>query len=603
MTQVLPIDAFAPRAASEPASSRDGTGDAFDRLLGASFDNDRLALRAPQDRDAADAQAATKARDRTVQSERADRARDDRAATETGSRVRETRSPINDRVGSEPVSSGPTQETRPINDKAAAKNSDGPTDTPPGETSKAAAADSSGNAPGANISDAGEPASQQTASDTAAPGSEAAAQDKTDTETPAAGTAVPSGVEQTLPVFVAANAATIQPGAAAGEPAADSLASTSSPPASSARPASAGTIREGQVPGAGFAPELRDSDLPAVAARAASEAAGKAVAAALRAQPATTEAAALKAVSSLFNVELTGRRQNPDGSFSTRDGAPAIPGMVPAGSILGQTAARFGLALNIMALPGSTGTTLNGLISPELLSALNGSTNGGQAGEGGSSGQQPGGDAQTAARPAAPLPAPAPAPSAGGTPFPATTFANLQIQGDAAGVATPATGTTNGAPAQGSGLTAAAARFTVPTTLPLDQLAVFIARAAQPGNDRFTIRLHPAELGRVEVSMDVARDGRVTAVLTAEKQYTLDLLQRDARMLERALVDSGLQADAGSLSFSLFDQGNGADQALDESAAAPVLIAAEDDDSPPDATLAMAKVRLVGDGPGVDIRI
>ena len=56
------------------------------------------------------------------------------------------------------------------------------------------------------------------------------------------------------------------------------------------------------------------------------------------------------------------------------------------------------------------------------------------------------------------------------------------------------------------------------------------------------------------MQLDVAPDGRVHAVIAADKPETLDLLQRDARALERALNDAGLRADSGSLSFNLRGQ-------------------------------------------------
>ncbi len=85
------------------------------------------------------------------------------------------------------------------------------------------------------------------------------------------------------------------------------------------------------------------------------------------------------------------------------------------------------------------------------------------------------------------------------------------------------------------------------------QLAIHLAQAIQKGVSRFSVRLHPAELGRVDVRMDVTHDGRVTAIVFAERQETLDLLKKDSGHLERSLQDSGLKADSNSLSFSLRD--------------------------------------------------
>ena len=61
-------------------------------------------------------------------------------------------------------------------------------------------------------------------------------------------------------------------------------------------------------------------------------------------------------------------------------------------------------------------------------------------------------------------------------------------------------------------------------------------------------------MGRVDVRLEVGSDGRVQATVTADNKGTLDMLQRDARELERALQQAGLQTDTGSLNFSLRGQ-------------------------------------------------
>jgi len=99
--------------------------------------------------------------------------------------------------------------------------------------------------------------------------------------------------------------------------------------------------------------------------------------------------------------------------------------------------------------------------------------------------------------------------------------------------------------------------------VPLNALAVHIAQQAQAGAKRFDIRLDPPELGRLEIRLDVARDGRATTHLVVERAETLDLLQRDARSLERALQSAGLDTSKDGLTFSLKDQqtgGNGTRQ-------------------------------------------
>ena len=63
--------------------------------------------------------------------------------------------------------------------------------------------------------------------------------------------------------------------------------------------------------------------------------------------------------------------------------------------------------------------------------------------------------------------------------------------------------------------------------------------------------LHPEELGRVEVKLEMAQDGQVKATVTAENKDTLAMLQKDSDGLSKALSDAGLKTDPGSMSFNL----------------------------------------------------
>jgi len=84
-----------------------------------------------------------------------------------------------------------------------------------------------------------------------------------------------------------------------------------------------------------------------------------------------------------------------------------------------------------------------------------------------------------------------------------------------------------------------------------EQVSVKITKALQAGQDRITIRLNPAELGRVEVKMELTHDGRTTAIVTADNRDTLDLLRRDSSDLQKALEEGGLQLSDGDLTFNL----------------------------------------------------
>lgn len=87
-----------------------------------------------------------------------------------------------------------------------------------------------------------------------------------------------------------------------------------------------------------------------------------------------------------------------------------------------------------------------------------------------------------------------------------------------------------------------------------DQLAVNIQKGVSSGLDKITVNLRPQELGRVEIKMELTHDGRLSAVVSAERPETLDMLRQDARSLIQSLADAGLQADPSSLSFNLQNQ-------------------------------------------------
>ncbi|MEX2008721.1 MAG: flagellar hook-length control protein FliK, partial [Dongiaceae bacterium] len=109
-----------------------------------------------------------------------------------------------------------------------------------------------------------------------------------------------------------------------------------------------------------------------------------------------------------------------------------------------------------------------------------------------------------------------------------------------------------------------------------EQLTVHIQKAVRDGADRINIQLRPAELGRIEVRLEFARDGRLNAAVLADRVETLELLQRDSRVLERALQDAGLKADSGSLTFNLRGEGRQEfGQAQERRAANPNAAASE----------------------------
>lgn len=64
-------------------------------------------------------------------------------------------------------------------------------------------------------------------------------------------------------------------------------------------------------------------------------------------------------------------------------------------------------------------------------------------------------------------------------------------------------------------------------------------------------------MGRIDVRLEMGRDGTLNAHLSVDRPETFDALNRDARQLERMLQQSGMKLDGSSIQFSLRDGGAG----------------------------------------------
>ncbi len=71
------------------------------------------------------------------------------------------------------------------------------------------------------------------------------------------------------------------------------------------------------------------------------------------------------------------------------------------------------------------------------------------------------------------------------------------------------------------------------------------------GSTSMTIALDPADLGKVEVKLDISKDGSVQANVIADNAETLNMLKNDNAGLHQALHNAGFTTDASSLNFSL----------------------------------------------------
>jgi flagellar hook-length control protein FliK len=165
------------------------------------------------------------------------------------------------------------------------------------------------------------------------------------------------------------------------------------------------------------------------------------------------------------------------------------------------------------------------------------------------------------------------APSAAST----QTTAQAQMKAQAAGIAIQATDAAQPAPATQAATTdvlATAATTTesarsqaTPTVLqsaPAATLQVYtrMIERADGRAQRFEVRLDPAELGRVDVRIEIGADRKVHAVLAPHDSAALTDLMRGQRALERALSDAGIDLADNGVRFELAaDNGrNGASQ-------------------------------------------
>ena len=74
----------------------------------------------------------------------------------------------------------------------------------------------------------------------------------------------------------------------------------------------------------------------------------------------------------------------------------------------------------------------------------------------------------------------------------------------------------------------------------------------------FEVSLEPAELGRVDVRIEVGADKKVHAVLAAHDSASLSDLMKGSRSLEASLKDAGVDLAENGLKFELSADSGGA---------------------------------------------
>ncbi len=97
-------------------------------------------------------------------------------------------------------------------------------------------------------------------------------------------------------------------------------------------------------------------------------------------------------------------------------------------------------------------------------------------------------------------------------------------------------------------------RATVETTA---QLASQIARRLDSRSTRFDMVLTPEDLGRVDVSLEIGKDGQLSARLAFDNPAAAADLKGRADELRRQLQDAGFQVAGDALDFSQRDPSAG----------------------------------------------
>lgn len=146
---------------------------------------------------------------------------------------------------------------------------------------------------------------------------------------------------------------------------------------------------------------------------------------------------------------------------------------------------------------------------------------------------------------------------------------------------------------------------TQPSQVPSSAIAMQMNKHIQKGVSNFEIRLDPAQLGRVDVKMEISTDGRLTAHMIVESPETLDLLRKDANALEKALTNAGLEIDDEGMTFSLSEdnQQTASQETENEGSHTSASTSDQDASSEDDALTTAPTYYFTNNASGVDIRV
>jgi flagellar hook-length control protein FliK len=167
----------------------------------------------------------------------------------------------------------------------------------------------------------------------------------------------------------------------------------------------------------------------------------------------------------------------------------------------------------------------------------------------------------------------------------------------------PAVGTTKAAEGTAAPNQTAAPVQTDPP-IPIGQVPMTIGLRSLRGSNEFQIRLDPAELGRIDVKLEIDKaHGRVMTHLVVDRPETLALLQRDAGQLQQALSQAGFDPSGGGINLSLRGDGSAQGGSGGQQGDSPRSNGANWSQDQAEASQDIAPIRLLRGYGGVDMRI
>ena len=128
-------------------------------------------------------------------------------------------------------------------------------------------------------------------------------------------------------------------------------------------------------------------------------------------------------------------------------------------------------------------------------------------------------------------------------------------------------------------------------TMPVAQLGMFVVQAAARQISHLVVRLEPASLGRVEITLRFKDDGRVAASFRAQQGDALQALRAEAPAFARLFAEQGIELAPGGLDFGMMQE---RDRPAGEGASPQPATAAAGETAPAGTAVVPSAVARVG---------